>query len=62
MKPNGQTTKLDNYYQQVQEIMAVRRQKPLFFIDISVPRNLDPQIGQIENAYRPITKPYRVRD
>jgi len=36
---------------QVQEIMTARRQKPLFLIDISVPRNLDPRIGQLENVY-----------
>jgi len=36
---------------QVQEIMTARRQRPLFLIDISVPRNLDPRIGQLENVY-----------
>lgn len=28
-----------------------RRNRPAFFIDISVPRNLDPDIGQIPNAF-----------
>ncbi|MDO8729935.1 MAG: glutamyl-tRNA reductase [Candidatus Omnitrophota bacterium] len=36
---------------QIQAIMSARRQRPLFLIDISVPRNLDPQIGQLENVY-----------
>ena len=36
---------------QVHKIMAARRQRPLFLIDISVPRNLDPLIGQLENVY-----------
>ena len=36
---------------QIRRVMAVRRQRPLFLIDISVPRNLDPRIGQLENVY-----------
>ncbi len=36
---------------QVHQIMVVRRQRPLFFIDISVPRNLDPAMGRLENVY-----------
>ncbi len=48
------STAADHYLltrEQVRRAMAVRRQRPLFFIDISVPRNLDPKIGQIENVY-----------
>lgn len=36
---------------QIQAVMGLRRQRPLFLIDISVPRNMDPQIGQLENVY-----------
>ena len=35
----------------MRRVMSVRRQRPLFVIDISVPRNVDPQIGQLENVY-----------
>ena len=48
------STSADRYLltrEDVQGVMAARRQKPLFLIDISVPRNLDPHIGQIENVY-----------
>ena len=36
---------------QVRAVMTARRQRPLFLIDISVPRNLDPRIGELENVY-----------
>ncbi len=36
---------------QIRRVMTLRRQRPLFLIDISVPRNLDPQIGALENVY-----------
>ncbi len=36
---------------QVRRMMGVRKQRPLFLIDISVPRNLDPQIARLENVY-----------
>ena len=36
---------------QVRRVMGLRRQRPIFFIDISVPRNLDPRIGALENVY-----------
>lgn len=31
--------------------LVERRNKPLFFIDISVPRNVDPEVNSIENAF-----------
>jgi glutamyl-tRNA reductase len=36
---------------QVVEVMKKRRHKPMFFIDISVPRNIDPLVNNIDNAY-----------
>ncbi|MFN2511095.1 MAG: glutamyl-tRNA reductase [Pyrinomonadaceae bacterium] len=33
------------------EALTRRRNRPAFFIDISVPRNLDPAIGQLSNAF-----------
>lgn len=35
----------------VQPVMRKRRNKPLFFIDIAVPRDLDPAINELENVY-----------
>ncbi len=32
-------------------LMARRRNRPLFFIDIAVPRDLDPEINTLENIY-----------
>lgn len=32
-------------------VMKERRQKPMFLIDISVPRNIDPSINEIDNVY-----------
>jgi glutamyl-tRNA reductase len=37
--------------EQVKAIMRRRRQKPLFFIDIAVPRDLDPRINELDNVY-----------
>jgi len=36
---------------QVEHALAARRMRNLFLIDLSVPRNLDPAIGQIGGAY-----------
>ncbi|MDO8426074.1 MAG: glutamyl-tRNA reductase [Deltaproteobacteria bacterium] len=36
---------------QVQDVMRERKQKPMFFIDISVPRNVDPLVNNIDNCY-----------
>lgn len=35
----------------INEVMRERRYKPMFFIDISVPRNVDPLVNDIDNAY-----------
>ena len=37
--------------QHVKEIMRHRRNKPIFFVDIAVPRDIDPAINRIINAY-----------
>ncbi|CAG1064623.1 glutamyl-tRNA reductase [uncultured bacterium] len=36
---------------QIHEVMKERRHKPMFFIDISVPRNIDPLVNNIDNCY-----------
>ncbi|HEX8493119.1 MAG TPA: glutamyl-tRNA reductase [Pyrinomonadaceae bacterium] len=33
------------------EALELRRNRPAFFIDISVPRNIDPDVGQIPNLF-----------
>lgn len=35
----------------VKKVMRGRRHKPLFFIDIAVPRDIDPEINRLDNAY-----------
>lgn len=35
----------------VEEVIRERRNKPMFFIDISVPRNIDPLVNNIDNVY-----------
>lgn len=39
------------HYPQVKAIMKQRRQRPLFFIDIAVPRDIDPKINELDNVY-----------
>jgi glutamyl-tRNA reductase len=36
---------------QVKEAMHSRRNRPLFFIDIAVPRDIDPEINRLPNTY-----------
>jgi glutamyl-tRNA reductase len=36
---------------QMHEVMKKRKNKPVFIIDISVPRNIDPQINDLGNVY-----------
>lgn len=35
----------------VAEIAKQRRYKPIFLIDISVPRNIDPEVGELDNVF-----------
>ncbi|HDD53086.1 MAG TPA: glutamyl-tRNA reductase, partial [Thermosulfidibacter takaii] len=35
----------------VQRVMRERKMKPMFFIDIAVPRDVDPQVERVENVY-----------
>lgn len=37
--------------QQVKAIMRLRRNRPLFFIDIAVPRDLDPDLSDLDNVF-----------
>lgn len=37
--------------EQVEDAMKQRSGRPIFFIDIAVPRDLDPEIHQVENAF-----------
>ncbi|NLI82540.1 MAG: glutamyl-tRNA reductase [Deltaproteobacteria bacterium] len=39
------------HYQEVKSRMRERRNRPIFFIDIAVPRDIDPRINEIENVY-----------
>ena len=36
---------------EVRPVMRTRRNRPLFFIDIAVPRDLDPGLNELENVY-----------
>jgi glutamyl-tRNA reductase len=36
---------------QMQAVMKERKQKPVFMIDISVPRNIDPEVGDMANVF-----------
>jgi glutamyl-tRNA reductase len=35
----------------VQEVMRARKHRPMFFIDIAVPRDIDPSINMLENVF-----------
>lgn len=39
------------HYEHVKGIMRARKNRPLFLIDIAVPRDIDPRINEIENVY-----------
>ena len=38
-------------HDEVAKVLRDRKQKPIFFIDIAVPRDIDPLVNDIENAY-----------
>jgi len=44
-------TELILHKKDVASIMRRRRNQPLFFIDIAVPRDLDPEINELDNVY-----------
>jgi len=35
----------------VEEVIRRRKQKPMFFIDIAVPRDIDPRVNDVDNVY-----------
>lgn len=37
---------------QVAAVMQARRQRPLCLIDLGVPRNIEPSVGELDNVYR----------
>ncbi len=39
------------WHKDVKSRMRERRNKPLFFIDIAVPRDIDPKVNQLDNIY-----------
>lgn len=38
-------------YEDIIPVIKIRKQRPLFLIDISMPRNIDPEINKIQNVY-----------
>ncbi len=38
-------------YDDILPVIKIRKQRPLFLIDISMPRNIDPEINKIPNVY-----------
>jgi glutamyl-tRNA reductase len=38
-------------YEQVKRSMRKRRNRPLFFVDIAVPRDVDPRVNELGNVY-----------
>jgi glutamyl-tRNA reductase len=37
--------------EQIHEVIRLRKNRPMFFIDIAVPRDVDPAINEIDNVY-----------
>jgi glutamyl-tRNA reductase len=38
-------------HKKVEEVIRLRKNKPMFFIDIAVPRDIDPKVNDIANVY-----------
>lgn len=36
---------------QMQQVVTARRNRPVFLIDIAVPRNIDPEVNKVDNVY-----------
>jgi glutamyl-tRNA reductase len=36
---------------QIKEVMRTRKNRPLFFIDIALPRDIDPEVNRVNNTY-----------
>lgn len=36
---------------QVEEVMRIRKNRPMFFIDLAVPRDVDPDVNRVDNVY-----------
>jgi glutamyl-tRNA reductase len=36
---------------EVQHVITARRNRPMFLIDIAVPRNIDPEVNRVDNAF-----------
>ena len=39
------------HHEEMQRVIAARRNKPMFLIDIAVPRNIDPKVNDIDNIF-----------
>lgn len=39
------------HFKEMRQVMKKRKNRPLFFIDIAVPRDIDPEINKIDNIY-----------
>jgi glutamyl-tRNA reductase len=37
--------------EKAEQLLAVRRNRPIFFVDIAVPRDIDPAVNELDNAY-----------